>query len=665
MFAFLRQFPLYVIVSWVAGIPLTIAIALATQDIFELNKQSSSALKDEQLVNLVVKYDDLAHNLALERGLTAGVLGSNGNPEIVENLKAQRKVVNIAMAELQPNKASLFHSDLNSALQKDVQEELSRIEAVRQGVDSLAPDIAPFGFYSHLNQLIIDNIDLLISETQSHELSALGKSLISVVIIKERAGQARGALNGVYAKGGTNAVTYTSIKDYIQSSDYALRSAKIIMPEAYLTQLTQLEQQQAWQSIEQIQEQFLAQANSLDAIQGPSATEWFPMATKRIGLINQLRNAIQTDMVQYATVVYNQSIFNRNLLIGATLLVSIIIASLVIALVQGLRARVGSMKAHLNLMSENHDLTYTLNHTGKDEISSIASSINKLIANLKQLLFEVTKTNDNNASRLDSIVQSSLELDNSSRSTIAKCDNIATAMTQLAQSSVEIAHSAERAMDDTNSMNKQVQLCQQQSRLSFNSVQSLMDQINATEQCLTELEVDTQSISQIVATISGVSEQTNLLALNAAIEAARAGDHGRGFAVVSSEVRDLAQRSQEATENISKLLAKITDKTRFSVENMTKSKQASDDTFESVKNVTESIATLESGIEQVNDHISTIAHSTIEQSKACEAIDKDVDILNEIAHQTSNQADALNEVVVGYKTEAKGLQDQLNQFKLA
>ncbi|MCV5656088.1 methyl-accepting chemotaxis protein, partial [Escherichia coli] len=87
---------------------------------------------------------------------------------------------------------------------------------------------------------------------------------------------------------------------------------------------------------------------------------------------------------------------------------------------------------------------------------------------------------------------------------------------------------------------------------------------------------------------------------------ARAGEHGRGFAVVSSEVRDLAQRSQEATENISKLLDQIGEKTRFSVESMAKSKQASDDTFESVQQVNESVSLLESSIEHVNNHISTI-----------------------------------------------------------
>ena len=155
-----------------------------------------------------------------------------------------------------------------------------------------------------------------------------------------------------------------------------------------------------------------------------------------------------------------------------------------------------------------------------------------------------------------------------------------------------------------------------------------------------------------------------MLALNAAIEAARAGDHGRGFAVVSSEVRDLAQRSQEATENISKLLDQITEKTRFSVENMAKSKNASDITFEAVKRVDDSVSLLETSIENVNNHINTIAHSTVEQSKACEAVDKDVDILAEIAKTTGQQADTLSEVVLGYQKDTQELNTQLSKFKL-
>ncbi|GAK83668.1 methyl-accepting chemotaxis protein [Vibrio ponticus] len=482
--------------------------------------------------------------------------------------------------------------------------------------------------------------------------------------MKERAGQVRGALNGVFARGSATPVVYADINSYIQSGDYALRSAQIVMPAEFLSQLNQLQQNSAWLDVEKVQQQFLAQSGSLDAIKGPKATDWFPMATKRIGLLNQLRNSIQDDMLSYASQVSAQSVLNRNILVAVTVVGTLLISLLLVSVVSGLRYRVGSIRSELNYMSEKKDLTCQLKASGNDEISSIARNINKLIGNLKHLLLDVTKTNNHNTERLVRIVDSSQQLEQSSHSTIAKCDNIATAMTELAQSSVGIAESAERAMDDTNAMNDQVQACQQQSERSFKSVQSLIDQINATEKCMAELASDTQSIGQIVETINGVSEQTNLLALNAAIEAARAGEHGRGFAVVSSEVRDLAQRSQEATENIEKLLAKISEKTRFSVESMASSKKASDDTFDSVKHVNESVAMLEESIEQVNSHISSIAQSTIEQSKACEAIDKDVDILNEIAHQTSSQADDLNQIVNGYQAEADELKEQLDQFRL-
>ncbi|WP_162064253.1 methyl-accepting chemotaxis protein [Vibrio taketomensis] len=661
----IRRFPLYIIVSLVVGIPLIISIILAIQDIVELNHKSRTALQDEQLVKLVIHYDDLAHNLAVERGLTAGVLGSRGDPQIVKNLQNQRNKVDNAVNDLQNFSSELLDSQLTQRLAKDVFSQLTQLNRVRSGVDKLAPEIPPFNYYSNLNQLIIDNVGILISRSENSDLSTLGQSLTAVIVMKERAGQVRGALNGVFARGSTTPETFASIKGYIQSGDEAKRAAEIIMPQNFIQQLTQLQQQSAWQSVESIQAQFLSQSDDLTSIEGPKATEWFPMATARIGLLNQLRNAIQADMLSYSTAVSTQALLNRNILFVSTIVSALIIIVLLFSIVYNLRHRVGHIKDDLNTISENKDLRLTVNSEGRDEIASIAHNLNKLIGNLKQLLLEVTKTNDHNTERLVRIVSSSEELEKSSLATIAKCDNIATAMTQLAQSSIGIAESAERAMQDTSAMNLRVEDCQTQSKRSFDSVQSLTTQIAATEQCLTELAADTQSISQIVETINGVSEQTNLLALNAAIEAARAGEHGRGFAVVSSEVRDLAQRSQQATENIEKLLAKISEKTQFSVDSMTKSKAASDATFEAVKHVTDSVAMLETSIEQVNSHINSIAQSTTEQSKACEAIDQDVDILNEIAHQTSSQADALNHVVNGYQAEADALKTQLDEFKLS
>ncbi|MGR4991662.1 methyl-accepting chemotaxis protein [Vibrio rotiferianus] len=665
MTSLLRRFPLYVVVCIVAGIPLVIAIILSTQNVLVLERQAKIAIRDTQLVDLATNYDNLAHNLAVERGLTAGVLGSKGNPEIVNKLRQQRLKVDLAVSALSQSNTDMLDSKLTTSLAQDIHLQLAQLSKVRSGVDQLAPHISPFHYYSNLNQLIIDNIKIVIAETQSNELTLIGDSLVAIVTMKERAGQVRGALNGVFASKTATPVLFSSVKSYIQSGDYALRAAHIAMLPSYQERLMQVQREPAWKNVEEIQLRFLAQENNLGSIEGPSATQWFPVATQRIGLLNQLRNEMQSDMLAHAEALLKSSIWNRNILIGVTALTSVLLLGLVLTLVRSLRYRVGSMKQKLGNMTEQHDLTVELTHDGRDEISAIASSINRLTKNIKDLLFNVTDTNAHNTERLNSIVDSTQELDNSSRSTIAKCDNIATAMTELAQSSIEIAQSAERALDDTSEMNTKVQECQQQSELSFTSVKSLLEQIQATEQCMSELESDTQSIGQIVEAINGISEQTNLLALNAAIEAARAGEHGRGFAVVSSEVRDLAQRSQEATENISKLLDKITEKTRFSVENMAKSKHASDITFEAVKRVDNSVSLLETSIENVNNHINTIAHSTVEQSKACEAVDKDVDILAEIAKTTGQQADSLSEVVLGYQKDNQDLNNQLSKFKLS
>ncbi|NOH98835.1 methyl-accepting chemotaxis protein [Vibrio sp. 99-70-13A1] len=661
----LRRFPLYLVVTFIAGVPLLISLILASLSVIDYREQAYTSNQDQEAVQLVALYDNLAHNIAVERGLSAGVLGSKGNPTQVSNLNKQRKIADKHINALLQFTPEYLSQELTQKLGKDIQQRLRSISDLRSQVDSLKPKSSPFAYYSDINQLAIDNSAMLLANISNSEITTLGASLISIVTMKEKAGQVRGALNGVFARGNATPALFANIQGYIAQGGYAMRSAIIEMPPKYATQLNGLTQQDSWKKVENIQNSFLSQSNNLEAIKGPEASAWFSLATDRIKLLNGLRSGLQENMISTSNNSAKQANFLSQLLVVLILTVGSLLLLSIVLCVQNLKKRVEFLTSNLDQMSKQRDLTVQLNMEGKDEISQISSSIDALTKNIKVLLSDVTKTNEHSTIRLDTIVNNSHNLDSSSQATTAKCANIATAMTELSQSSLEIAASAERALSETSDMQGQVTDCLNQSEASFASVEGLLAQITETQSCMTELEKDTHSIGQIVASIQGISEQTNLLALNAAIEAARAGEHGRGFAVVSSEVRDLAQRSKDATQNISQLLEKITENTRRSVNNMDKSREASDGTHQSVHVVNASVQQLGVVIGQLSEHITSIANSTIEQSKASEEVDKDIDTLSEIAQNTGALANDLNTIVDDYKVEVAGVQHKLSEFKLS
>ena len=664
MKAILKLFPLYQVVAFISGVPIIICIGLLINEILTLNTEAMHGQKDREIVQIISLYDNVAHNLAVERGLTAGVIGAKGQGPQVQALKEQRTVSDQNIQALSSYQPRFIDKALTAPLKQDVMNALNQLSQIRSQVDSLNITLSPFSFYSHVNQLAIDNINTLLANIADVELSPIGKSLASIVEMKERSGQVRGALNGAFARKASDLGQYTAIEGYIRSGEYARRIAAISMPTELKANFNTALNSATWQEVVKIQNAYLAQKDHLSTLTGPAPVEWFNLATEQIKLLNGLRNQLQKGMMTLAQERASSAQTNKYTLISVGGVASLLLLVMLFSSIIDLKQRVGILNSNLSAMAKQRNLSRVLDSEGRDETSQVAASVNMLVSNVRSLLVNVISTNDHSKERLNKIIQGAVDLGKSSQNTSGKCASIAAAMTELSQSSTEIAHSSERALEETKIMTDQISACQTQSSASFKVVEALVDQIEQTQKCMLELEKDAESVGKIVDTINAISEQTNLLALNAAIEAARAGEHGRGFAVVSTEVRDLAQRSKEATEHITELLGNITSNTTTAVDNMAKSRDATGKTFESVSTVNSSIAELEHVIEEVNSHINSIANATIEQSKASEDVNQDIDTLAQIAEHTGELATSMNTIVKQYSKEVDQVEGQLKEFSL-
>ncbi len=321
----LRHFPLYRVVTLIAGLPIAIALILATFNVLDLRQRVETAEHDQETVKLILLYDNLAHNLALERGLTAGVLGSKGQGPQVEQLRKQRSETDTHVKALQSFSPITVNPVLTNKLKADVQNQLAQLNDVRRQVDSLTPTVSPFAYYSNLNQLAIDDSQILLSTIDDANVAELGSSLISVVIMKERAGQVRGALNGAFARKSSTPAQYTAVNGYIESGNYAERMAAMTMPKALSDKLSEFKNSETWKNVYKVQQSYLSQSQSLDALEGPAPAEWFAAATERIKLINQLRNGIQQQMTTMSAEQATQAIWNQNVILIASLIVAVLL----------------------------------------------------------------------------------------------------------------------------------------------------------------------------------------------------------------------------------------------------------------------------------------------------------------------------------------------------
>ena len=325
------------------------------------------------------------------------------------------------------------------------------------------------------------------------------------------------------------------------------------------------------------------------------------------------------------------------LLVVALLVVFLLIVYLYGGFYVSIRATLKKLGQVMNQVAAG-DMTVNFKAQSQDELGELGQVFNETVSKIHQLIERVGQTVVEVEAQANRVQQISGESNQAVAGQRGQIDMIATAMNQMSATAQEVAQSAAAAVGSAQSVNDETVSGRALVESQVGSIQRLAEEIDQSVAVINKLASDSASISQVLDVIKGIAEQTNLLALNAAIEAARAGEQGRGFAVVADEVRNLAKRTQQSTEEIESMIAKLQSGVGAAVKAMGASHQMADSTVSESGKVQQALENILGAVGMIVDQNQQIATAAEEQTAVALDIDQNIVEISQAGERTAEGA---------------------------